>query len=421
MQAVIDARQHYGRLLALLASRSWDVAGAEDALAEAFESALELWPKQGVPTKPEAWLFTVARNRQLDQWRSAAAQTSVPLVEEEIEDMFVTEYDRESIPDERLKLMFVCAHPAIDPALRAPLMLQTVLGIEAEAIAAAYLVPTATMAQRLVRVKKKIKEAAIPFDKPSQSDMPSRIEAVLEAVYGAYSIGWSGLGVAGTDLNTTEPRLGADDDLAEESRYLANLLAQLMPEEPEVLGLASYVSFANARRAARMGTDGEFVPLDEQDCALWDRQAISWGERLLARARELGGLGRFQLEAAIQSVHCHRAHTGATDWYALALLYEGLLRFAPSLGAAVARAIAVGRSQSAQAGLAALNEIESKAVVGFQPAWVARAYLLELDQAFTLCVKALDQAILLTTDSRSKNFLKRKMITVLLRAKTHSS
>jgi predicted RNA polymerase sigma factor len=403
MQAVIDARQHYGRLLALLASRSGDVAGAEDALAEAFESALEVWPKKGIPTLPQAWLLTVARNRQRDQWRSAAIQTSVPFVEEEIEDMFAAEYDRDAIPDERLKLMFVCAHPAIDSALRAPLMLQTVLGIEADTIGAAYLVPTKTMAQRLVRVKKKIKEAGIPFETPSQSDMPSRIDAVLEAIYGAHSIGWSDL----------EGVLGGEDNLAGESKFLADLLVQLLPEEPEVLGLASYVSMAGARRKARLGSEGEFVPLDEQDCKLWDVQSIARGERLLERARTLGGLGRFQLEAAIQSVHCHRAHTGETNWSALALLYEGLLGFAPSLGAAVARAVAVGHSQTALAGLAALDEIDSTLVENFQPAWVARAHLLEIDEMFERSVMALDRAIALALDARIRKHLMKQRLRCL--------
>jgi predicted RNA polymerase sigma factor len=403
MQAVVEARQHYGRLLALLASRSGDLAGAEDALAEAFESALRVWPAKGVPSQPEAWLFTVAKNRQLDQWRSAASQTSVPLNEEEIEDMFVTEQDRETIPDERLKLMFVCAHPAIDSALRAPLMLQTVLGLEADAIGAAYLVPATAMAQRLVRIKKKIKEAAIPFVAPNQSDMPGRLEAVLEAIYGAYSIGWSD--AEGVAIN--------GDNLAEESRYLANLLAQLLPEEPEVLGLASYVSLASARRAARVDAAGHFVPLDEQDCTLWDKKAIVWGERLLARARQLGGLGRFQLEAAIQSVHCCRANTVVTDWSALALLYEGLLRCAPSLGAAVARAVAVGRSQSAGEGLAALDAIEAKTILSFQPAWVARAHLLEKVGELKLAIQSIDQAIALTSESGSREYLQKQRLRYL--------
>jgi predicted RNA polymerase sigma factor len=335
-QALVSARQSYGRLLALLASRSGDLAGSEDALAEAFAQAVETWPRpdKGVPSNPEAWLMAVAKNRQLDVWRSAAHQTSVPLIEEEIEDVLVTDVDHDAIPDERLKLLFVCAHPAIDSALRAPLMLQTVLGIEADAIGAAFLVPTATMAQRLVRVKRKIKDAGIPFETPSQSDMPARLESVLEAIYGAYSIGWQDwLGMVEPMVDhSVEHRVdhkveqsdgGPDDSLAEESRYLANLLAQLLPDEPEVLGLASYVALASSRRNARFDAQGNFVPLDKQDTALWNSERIAFGEELLQTASRLGKFGRFQLEAAIESVHIHRRKSGTTDWASLTLLYEG--------------------------------------------------------------------------------------------------
>jgi predicted RNA polymerase sigma factor len=396
--AVIAARQSYGRLLALLASRTGDVASAEDALADAFAQALETWPKRGVPSSPEAWLMTVARNRQLDVWRSASVQTRVELAEEDFEQMYACDTDRDMIPDERLKLMFVCAHPAIDPTLRAPLMLQTVLGIDASVIGQAFLVPESAMAQRLVRVKRKIRDAAIPFHTPSQSDMPERLESVLEAVYGAYSIGWS---------DTLSADKG-DDSLAGESRYLANLLAHLMPDQPEVLGLASYVSLASARSQARFDSLGRFVPLDEQDTGLWDVKQIEWGERLLVRAQAMNSVGRFQLEAAIQSVHTHRAKRGTTDWPSLALLYEGLMRIAPSAGTAVARAVAIGQANGPQAGLVALDAQFTTQATAFQPAWVARAHLLFLQHRFAEAIAALDEAIRLTTDSRIRAHLRRK-------------
>jgi predicted RNA polymerase sigma factor len=401
-QAIVKARQSYGRLLALLASRSGDLAGSEDALAEAFAQAVETWPKpdKGVPTNPQAWLMTVAKNRQLDVWRSVAQQTSAPLIEEEVEDVLITDFDHDAIPDERLKLLFVCAHPAIDSALRAPLMLQTVLGLEAEAIGAAFLVPTATMAQRLVRVKRKIKDAGIPFQTPSQSDMPSRLESVLEAIYGAYSIGWQDW------LGSIEQcDRGPDDSIAEEACYLASLLARLLPDEPEVLGLASYTALASSRRGARFDSHGNFVPLDLQDTSLWDSDRIRFGETLLQTASSKGKLGRFQLEAAIESVHIDRSKSGNTDWASLTLLYEGLLRFAPSVGAAVARAVAVGHAQGYVQGLAALEQIPEGIQARFQPAWVAKAHFLEMGGDFVTALEAIENAIVLTIDPKLKEYL----------------
>lgn len=398
------ARTSYGRLLSLLASRSGDLAGAQDALAEAFRAALETWPLRGVPDNPDAWLLTTARNRLSDVRRSAAARTSVELDENDldsaVDSALVSDVDLDAIPDDRMKLLFVCAHPAIDDGLRAPMMLQTVLGIDADVIARAYIVPASAMAQRLVRAKRKIKEARIPFEVPSRSDIASRLEAVLEAVYGAFSIGW--------DLAAETTGTSVDDDLADEARYLADLLVQLLPDEAEVLGLAACISLASARRPARVSLDGCYVPLDLQDTRLWDRPQINWGERLLLRARASGAVGRFQLEAAIQSLHMDRARTGATDWAALALLYEGLMRAAPSIGAAVGRAIAVGHSQRPIDGLAALDLIDIAARETFQPAWAARAHLLAMAGQHDLAIAAVERAMALARGPRVLQDLQRR-------------
>jgi predicted RNA polymerase sigma factor len=411
------ARDSYGRLLALLASRSGDLAGAQDALAEAFASALETWPQRGVPSNPEAWLLTVARNRQSDVWHSAAARTSVPLDAEEIEDMLISDVDLDAIPDQRMKLLFVCAHPAIDAAMRAPLMLQTVLGIDADVIARAFLVPAAAMAQRLVRVKRKIKDALIPFVMPSQSDMAERLESVLEAIYGAFAIAWDTPAQAPPQHGDAQD---ADNNLTDEARFLADLLVQLLPDDAEVLGLAACIALSNARSAARVSAEGAYVPLESQDTTRWDARQIAWGEHLLQRAQALGAMGRFQLEAAIESVHTHRAQSGVTDWSALALLYEGLMRFAPGIGTAVGRAIAVGHSQTPAAGLAALDVIEHRVRENYQPAWAARAHLLTMDGQVAAAVVALDRAMALAPNERVRQDLAQRRSGLLMRAGGHT-
>jgi predicted RNA polymerase sigma factor len=280
--------------------------------------------------------------------------------------------------------------------------MQTVLGLDADVIARAFMVPAAAMAQRLVRVKRKIKEAVIPFELPSRSDMAARLEAVLEAIYGAFSIGWE-------QVESAEE--ADDDNLADEARYLADLLARLLPDDAEVLGLAACISLSNARRAARVSADGAYVPLESQDTTRWDAKQIAWGERLLQRAQKLNAVGRFQLEAAIQSVHLARAQSGFTDWAALALLYEGLMQLAPSIGTAVGRAIAIGHAQNAAAGLAALDQIEVSVREEFQPAWAARAHLLASDGRNAEAAQALDQAIQRVTGARVKReLLKRRSL-----------
>ncbi|MDT5010071.1 MAG: hypothetical protein QOH57_1688, partial [Mycobacterium sp.] len=318
-------RESYGRLLALLAAPTGDICAAEDAIADATERALLRWPDDGIPANPEGWILTVARNRLRDMWKSHGYRNVRPFAEGDSPAMTLDGTLDSEIPDRRLELLLVCAHPAIAPSVRTPLMLQTVLGVSADAIAQAFAVPAATMAQRLVRAKHRIRAARIPFVTPERADLAERMPAVLEAVYGAYAIDW--------------PGHGAPDSLSGEAAYLANLLAELLPDEPEVLGLAALVCLAEARRPARRTTDGVFVPLDQQDTRRWDLDLIDRGEALLHRAHAHGQPGRYQLEAAIGSAHCDRARSGRTDWVALRLLHRGLIDTAPSLGAAVALAV----------------------------------------------------------------------------------
>ena len=312
------ARTSYGRLVALLAAPTRDLALAEDALADAFERALRTWPATGVPDNPQGWLVTVARNRIRDVLRSAAVRTAAPM-----DDRLAAALDGPdagSLPDRRLELLFACAHPAVDPAVRAPLMLQVVLGFDAARIARVFAVEPAAMAQRLVRAKRRIRDAGIPFRVPPRADLPARLPAVLEAVYGAYAIDW------------LDQRERIRESAAEEARWLAVLTARLLATEPEAWGLAALLTFAQSRAPARATTP--WPPLDEQDTALWDRSLVAEGEALLRRALALGApLGRFQLEAAIQSAHCDRARTGTLDRATVVRLYRGLVAVAPTAGA----------------------------------------------------------------------------------------
>ena len=399
------ARHSYGRLVAVLATSSGDLALAEDALADAFESALLRWPRDGVPANTEGWLVTVARNRQRDVWKSVAFRSSVPYdegadasggalragaeasasgrVDRSGRPDPLDELDPFAIQDKRLELLAVCAHPAIDPTVRAPLMLQAVLGFDAAQIATAFAVPQATMAQRLVRAKRRIALARIPFEIPERRQLGERVPALLEAVYGCAAISWR----------------GDTASLAGEAQYLAVVLATLLDREPEAWGLAALVTLSLARRRP-----GAFVPLDEQDPAGWDAALLDEGEGYLRRASAHGGVpGRFQLEAAIQAVHADRRRTGTTDWAALRSLSTALVAIAPSLGARVALAAVIGRTDGAEAGLGALPE--ASAALTFQPWWATRADLLLRSNRLDEARDAFQRAAALTDDPDVRAYL----------------
>jgi predicted RNA polymerase sigma factor len=415
--AGLAARDSYGRLLALLAAATSDLAAAEDALADAFERALRTWPSQGVPASPDAWLLTVARNRLRDEWKSARAQRAVPLdVGLDVLAHF-DDVDVDSIPDRRLELMLVCAHPAIERAVHTPLMLNTVLGFTAEQVGRAYSIPPSTMATRLVRAKKRIKAAGIPFRIPDRADLPARMASVLEAVYGAYVIDWATgpqdrrLPLGALPSGALASGALASGALPSEALHLAEVLATLVPGDPEARGLAALIELSAARAPARLDAGGRFVPLADQDPSSWNPHLISRAHEHLRAAHARGQLGRFQLEAAIQAVHCARGPDGTTDWPTLLTLHRVLQSVAPSLGSGVALAAVTAEVDGPAAGLAALDALLAEAgeqARRFQPAKATRAHLLDRLGQKEAAIAAYESAISLTHDIAERQHLEHR-------------
>ncbi|MGN6317867.1 RNA polymerase sigma factor [Trinickia sp.] len=392
------ARRSYGKLVALLAMRTRDVAAAEDALADAFAAALADWPRHGCPANPEGWLMTVARRRAIDGARHRRIGDEVTnqlaILADEID-----QREAGALPDRRLALLFACTHPALDAAIRTPLMLQVVLGLDAKTVASAFLTSPSAMAKRLARAKTKIREAGIPFTVPEPEELPGRIDAVLQAVYAAYAEGW------------TDP-VGGDTmrrDLADEALFLARLLVELLPDEPETLGLLALMLYAQARRDARRDAEGNYVPLSAQDTAAWNAPMIVTADALLRRASTCRAIGRFQLEAALQSAHVYRCRTGRPNWDEVVQLYDALLSIAASPVVAVNRAIALGQRDGPQAALDALAPYEDDARLSdYQPYWAARADLLARVGATREALEAYDVAIGLERDPAVRRFLQGK-------------
>jgi RNA polymerase sigma-70 factor (ECF subfamily) len=394
------ARRSYGKLVAFLAARTKDVAGAEDALSDAFAAALRDWPEHGSPVNPEAWLMAVARRRMIDsarrQRRGAAAVDHLRLIADEIEADAAAGTE---IPDHRLGLMFACAHPAIESTLRAPLILQTVLGFDAAAIASAFLISPTAMGQRLVRAKAKIRQAGIPFRVPGRADLSARLESVLDAIYATYAEGWSD--PAGADIRRRS--------MSEEGIWLGRLVVSLLPDEPEALGLLAMMLHAEARRLSRRDSAGDYVPLAEQDTRLWDDDLIDEAEALLFRASAKGITGRFQLEAAVQSAHARRRHGGQSDWAAIVRIYDALSTISHSLVVAINRAIALAQTEGSAAGLNALDALsDDPRLRDYQPYWAARAHLIADCRGIEAADEAYQRAIGLESDPAVRRFLMRR-------------
>lgn len=400
--AAAAARRSYGKLIAILAARSHDVAGAEDALSEALAAALATWPAQGVPRSPEAWLLTVARRRAVDAVRRQRLDEGAAAQLQWLADLNADDDDltAPALPDRRLGLLFACAHPGIDAAVHAPLMLQVVLGFDAAAIASAFLVAPATMSQRLVRAKNKIRQAGVGFEIPAGNALRARLDAVLDAIYATYAEGWSD--PEGADAQRRE--------LADEAIWLGRLVASLLPDEGEALGLLALMLHAQARRGARRNAAGDYVPLSEQNPAAWDGALIDEAEALLHRANGCAGAsGRFQIEAAVQSAHAMRRHGGRVDWRAIEGLYDALCRLTASPVAALNRAVAIAQAHGSAPGLAALDALGGEPrLQQYQPYWAARAELLARSGDAAGAAQAYQRAIGLEREPAVRRHLQRR-------------
>lgn len=388
------ARLSYGRLVGRLVARTGSLADAEDALSDALTRALEVWPRDGVPGNPEAWLSMAARNRATDRARTRALPDTYQMeltrmAEERAETQAPT-------TDPRLPLMFICAHPAIDPALRAPLMLQAVLGLDAKRMAGVFLVPPGTLGQRLTRIKAKIESAKIGFELPEGRDFDDRMADVLNAIYAAYAVGYNGIPAG--DKKAA--------GLAQEAIWLASLVAAGYPQASEAHGLFALMLFSEARRPARTDPEtGALIPLEEQDTSLWDIAYLDDAERALANASTNATLGRYQIEASIQAVHAARRRMDATDWAELKLLYAGLVAIAPTIGARTGQAAVLAETDGPQAALATLDAIEAARVGTYQPWWATRAHVLARIGDTEAALDAFDRAIGLSDDPAARTYL----------------
>ena len=402
--AEMVARRSYGKLVAFLAARTRDLAGAEDALADAFASALEDWSRNGCPENPEAWLLTVARRKTIDSVRRRETRDAAePELKRIADGLEAAAGETSGIPDRRLGLMFACAHPGIEASVRSPLILQVVLGLDAKKIASAFLVSPAAMGQRLVRAKEKIRQAGIPFRIPEKDELPGRLDTVLDAIYAAFADAWSD--PAGTDA--------VRRDLSEEAIYLGRVVVELLPDEPETLGLLALMLHAEARRKARRNAQGDYVPLAEQDTSAWDIETIAEAEALLLRASRFGVRGRFQLEAALQSAHVHRIRTGVSNWREIVALYDVLLALTGSPVVVVNRVLAVAETEGSQIALAELDKIAADSrLAEYQPYWAVRAELLTKLRRGKEAREAYQVAIGLERDPAVRRFLQRRQDTL---------
>jgi len=397
------AREEWGRVLASLVGQLRDLALAEDVLQDAVVAALGHWPRDGVPAQPRAWLLQTARRKAIDRLRRDAnfqAKRAELAVLHELDRQAGQDDLDESIADERLRLIFTCCHPALAEAARVALTLRTLGGLATEEIARAFLVPEATMAQRLTRAKRKIKAAGIPYEVPEPDLWAERLGSVLSVIYLIFNEGYA----------ATSGEAPTRGELCREAIRLGRILAQLVPEEPEAAGLLALMLLHDSRRVARSDAQGNLITLEQQDRARWDQGLIAAGARLLESALAQGSPGPYQIQAAISAIHAQAPSATATDWRQITLLYGELYALQPSPVVRLNAAVALSFAEGAEAALPTLAELERQgALASYQPFHAAHADTLRRAGRKTAAAKAYRQTLALTRNAAERRFLEGRL------------